>query len=99
DAAELAVGRRVEVVGRGLDRQRDAEVLVAALVLAHGELRLAQRALEGREQVRDRLGVVPDVRAGPRALRVVLVASLPAPEAAVGLAQHGRRLEYAQVGG
>jgi hypothetical protein len=70
DPAELAVGRRVEVVRRRLDRQGDPEILVAALVLADVELGLPQRALQRREQVGDRLGVVPDVgaRPGPCAL-------------------------------
>ena len=66
DAAELAVGRGVEVVRRGLDGQGDPEVLVAVLVLADRELGLSQGALERRKQVRDRLGVVPDVGAASR---------------------------------
>lgn len=44
------------------------------------------------------MGVVPDVGAGALALGVVLLAALPAPETAVGLAQDGRGLEDGKVG-
>jgi len=56
-------------------------------------LGLAQPALEGREQVRQRLLVVPHVGAGSRAAAGLVVAPLPRPELAAGQAQAGRALE------
>ena len=66
---------------------------------ASAELGLAQRAFEGREEVRDGLGVVPDVGAGAVAAARVVAAAFPAPEPAVGLAQDGGRFEDREVGG
>ena len=99
DAAELPVGRGVEVVGGGPDGQRGAEGLVPAGVLRDAELRLAQRPLQRREEVRHRLRVVPDVRAGAVAAAPAVPAALPAPEAPVRLAHHGRGLQDREVGG
>ena len=98
DPAQLAVGCGEEVMGRRLDREGDPEILVPALVLPDVELGLSQRTLERREEVGDRLGVVPDMGAASLALCLVVVASLPSPEAAVRLAQDSRRLQDAQVG-
>ncbi len=96
---KLPVGRGVEVVGRGADGQAGAEGLMAALVLVDEELGVAQRSLQLGKEVRDRLGVVPDVRAGAVAATDRVAAALPVPEPAVGLALDGGRLEDAQVGG
>lgn len=85
DAAELAVGSGVEVVGNRADRQCAAELLVSAIVLRRTKLRLAERPLQRGEEVRDRLGVIPNVRAGARAAALAVSAPFPRPEAAVGL--------------
>ena len=98
DAAQLAVGRGVEVVHQRPDRQRAAEHLVAALVLRRPELRLAERPLQGGKQVRDGLRVVPDVRTRAGAAAGVVVAPFPGPQPAVGLAEHGGRLEDREIG-
>ena len=85
--------------GDGPDRQGAAERLMPAVVLRRAELGLAQRALQGREQVRHGLGVVPHVRAGAVAAAGVVAAAFPRPEPAVGLPQDRGRLEDRQVGG
>ncbi len=98
DAAELPVGGGVEVVRGGPDRERGTERLVSARVLRDAELRLAQRPLQRREQVRQRLRVVPDVSARTVTAARVVSAALPGPEAAVRLTHDRRRLEDRQVG-
>src|SRR5690606_24861374 len=98
DAAELSVRRRVvSVVLARSDGERGAEVLVAALVLRLEQLGLAQPALERGEKMRQRLGVAPDVRAAAGAGAGIVVATLPQPEASVGLTQHGGRFQDRKV--
>ena len=60
----MAVGRGVEVVVERPDGQRGAELLVPAVVLRRTEFRLPQRPFQRWEEVRNRLGIVPNVRAG-----------------------------------
>lgn len=98
DAAELPVRRGVEVVARRADGQRGAEVLVARFVLGVEKLRFAHAALEAREQVAERLRVVPHVRAAAVARADAVAAALPAPEPPVPLAQDRRGFQDAQVG-
>ena len=89
----------MEVVLDRPNRQGAAECLVPGLVLRRAELGLAQRPLQAREEVRDGLGVIPDVRAGAVAAARVVAAAFPAPQPAVGLAHHRRRLQDRQVRG
>ena len=89
----------MEGVRRGPDGQGGAEVLVSALILILVELGQPERPLESREEVRDCLRVVPDVRAGTVAAPYAVAAAFPGPHPAVSLAQHGRRLEDGQVCG
>jgi len=98
DAAQLSIRGGVEVVIRRADGEARAERLVATRILVDEELRVAQRPLEVREEVRQRLGVVPDVGARAVAAAVGIAATLPTPELAVGLALHGGRLEDREVG-
>jgi hypothetical protein len=97
DTAKLAVARRVEIVRHWPDGQRAAELLVAALVLRWAEFRLAQRPLQGREQMRNRLRVVPNVRAGAGTTPAAIRATFPAPEPPVRLTQHRRRFQNREV--
>ncbi len=69
------------------------------LVLVHEELRLAERALQRREEMGQRLRVVPDVRTGAVAATVRLAAALPTPEPPVGLALDRRGLQDGEVRG
>src|SRR5437867_551165 len=61
-AAELAVGGGVEIVGHGPNGQRAAELLVSRFIPGNAEFGFPQRSLQRREQVRDGLRIVPDVR-------------------------------------
>ena len=83
----------MEVVRRGRgSAAASRNIWWPAVGLRDVELGLAQRPLERREQVRDRLRVVPDVRAGAVAAAAGVAAALPRPEPSVVLAQDGRRL-------
>ena len=53
----------MKIVGDGADGQGAAEILVAALVLGGAKFGFPQGALQLREKMRKRLGVIPDVRA------------------------------------
>ena len=97
DAPKLPVGGGVEVVRDGANRQGAAELLVPRLVLRRAELGLAQRPLQAREEVRDGLGVIPDVRAGAVAAARIVAATFPGPQLAVGLAHDRGRLQDRQV--
>ena len=63
------------------------------------ELGFAQGAFQAGEQVGNGLGVIPDVSAGTVAAAGVIAATLPGPQSAIGLPQHGWGLEDGQVGG
>ena len=67
--------------------------------LVVGELGLAQRALQRREEMRQRLLVVPDVGAGALAGAVLRVLALPGPELAALEADHGRGAQERERGG
>ncbi len=97
DAAELPVGGGRLVVHDGADRQAGAERLVAAIVLRRTEFGFAKGALHRRKEVRQRLGVVPDVGAAAEAAAVGVGASFVRPEPPVGLAEDRRRLEDGEV--
>ena len=61
------------------------------------ELDLPHRALEVREEMRQRLRVVPHMRAGAWAAAGRVVAAFPGPESPVVLAQTCGRLEDRQI--
>ena len=69
------------------------------LVLRGAELRFAQAAFQAWKQVRDRLRIVPYVRARAMAAACVVGASLPSPQFAVRLSHDGRRFQNRQIGG
>ena len=80
--AEMAVGAGADDVEAGAERQLLPEGQAAVGQLVVGELGLAQRALERREEVGQRLLVVPDMGAGAFAGAVLGVLALPGPELA-----------------
>ena len=97
DPAKLAVGSRVVAVIRQAVRKLGPKVDMPLLAERPLQLLLAQGALQFREQVRQGLGVVPDMGAGAVAAAGGHKAAFPGPDVAVFLAQHGRRLEDRQI--
>ena len=71
---------------------------MAGLILGRAEFGFAQSAFETREQVRDGLGIVPNVRAGAVAAPRVITAAFPGPKPAVCLPQDRRRFEDGEIG-
>src|SRR5690606_26595280 len=83
NAAQLAIGRGVEIVLRRTDRDESSERLVAALVLRIEELGAAHAPFELGEEMAEGLLVVPNVRARSFAAAVIVAAPFPRPKAAV----------------
>ena len=99
DAAELAVGAGPERRPSAAERELQAKAHAAVFAQVVAVVGLAHAAFQPREQERQRVGVVPHVGTAPLAAYFVGVAALEAVEGAVLQAQHGRALEYRQVGG
>ena len=79
DASELAVACRMESVFDGTDRKIRPECLMSPAVLVDHEFRFAQGALHVGKQVRQGLGVVPDMRTCAVAASARIVVAFPAP--------------------
>src|SRR5262245_17401153 len=86
----MPVGAWADDVEAGTERQLLAEGESAGRQLVVGEFGLAQRPLERREEMRQRLLVVPDMRAAALAGAVLRVLALPRPDLAAIEADHGR---------
>src|ERR1035437_8834366 len=69
------------------------------LVLRRTKLRFAQCPLQRREQMRQRLRVIPNVSATALAAATIVTTTFPPPQPAIGLTQYGRRLQNRQVRG
>ena len=96
--AEMAVGAGADDVEAGAERQLLAEGEPAGRQLVVGEFGLAQRALQRREEVRQRLLVVPDMGAGAFAGAVLRVLALPGPDLAALEADHRGGAQQRQRG-
>ena len=87
--AEMPVGAWADDVEAGAERQLLAKRKAAGRQHVVGEFGLAQRALQRREQMRQRLLVVPDMGAGALARAVLRVLALPRPDLAALQPDHG----------
>lgn len=97
DPAQLTIRSRVKMmVGRTIG-EAGAEVDVSRFV--HGTLQLLfpQGLLQGREKVRQRLGIIPNVGAGAGTRAALDAAALPGPDVPVFLAQNRRGFEDSEV--
>ena len=66
----------MKIMRQGPDRQRAAKLLMPALVLRRTKLRFAQCPLQRREQMRERLRVIPNMGATARAAPAIVTAAL-----------------------
>ena len=86
----LPIGRRVEArAALRPQRQRHAEADEAVVLHRVGPVCLAYGPLQGREEVGESLGVVPDMGTGALATPAAVTAALEAVEGAVGETQAG----------
>ena len=95
----MPVGAGADDVEAGAERQLLAEGQAAVRQLVVGEFGLAQRPLERREEMAQRLLVVPDMGAAAFAGALADVLALPAPELAAFEADDGRGAQQRQRAG
>ena len=72
-----------------LNGQCGPEILVAFFILRVEKFGLAQRSFQIGKQVRQRLLVIPDVRARAMTAAVFIATAFPRPDLAIRLTQNG----------
>ena len=97
DRAEMAVGAGADDVEAGAERQALAEGQAAVRQLVVGEFGLAQRPLQSRKKISQRLLIVPDMRAAPFARAFADMLAFPAPDLAALQPDDGRGAEDRQA--
>ena len=97
DSTELTVSRRMEIMVNGTNRQIGPERLMSVGILIHEELGFTQRTLQTGKEMRNCLGIIPDMRAGAVAASPTVTAAFPNPESAIVLTHHRGRLENGQI--
>ena len=99
DSAQLAVRSSVEIVlDRAFGKSR-AEGDVTVFIHGTAQFKFAQRPLRSRVEMRESLGIIPDMRAGTMATTGIGKTAFPTPQVAIFQTQHGGRLEDGQICG
>ena len=99
DSAKLpirGIGRRVVLLQWSYRNRRSTE-LMAFFVLVRPKLGFAQAALQFWKQMRDGLGIIPDMGGGSIAGSLCLSAALPSPQAAIGLPKNRGGLQNRKI--
>src|SRR4051812_19379170 len=94
----MAIGTGADDIEAGAERQLLAEGQPARGKLVELELGLAQRPLQRREQMRQRLLVIPHMGAGSFAGAVLGMLALPAPQLPAFEADDSGRAQQRQGG-